>query len=72
MKQKEVKDLSDDQIVEAILDLRKKRLNLRFQQVSGQLEKTHDFRQLRRGIARLLTEQGARARAKAKGGTANA
>jgi large subunit ribosomal protein L29 len=37
--------------------LNKEQFNLRFQQASGQLEKTARFRQIRRDIARIKTMQ---------------
>lgn len=65
MKMSDVRALTNDQIKDEILKLRKEQLNLRFQRASGQLEKTNRIRQIRRDIARLKT-QGSAAAAKAK------
>ena len=46
----EMKDLKDK-----ILVLRKESLNLRFQKISGQLEKTARISQVRKQIARIKT-----------------
>ncbi len=64
MKMTEVRALSNDQIKDEILKLRKEQLNLRFQKASGQLEKTNRIRQIRRDIARLKTQASASAKAK--------
>jgi large subunit ribosomal protein L29 len=55
MKMSDVRALSNDQMKDEILKLRKEQLNLRFQRASGQLEKTNRIRQIRRDIARLKT-----------------
>ena len=64
MKMTDVRALSNDQVKDEILKLRKEQLNLRFQRASGQLEKTSRIRQIRRDIARLKTAQVATAAAK--------
>ena len=57
MKMTDVRALSNDQVKDEILKLRKEQLNLRFQRASGQLEKTSRIRQIRRDLARLKTQQ---------------
>jgi large subunit ribosomal protein L29 len=64
MKMTDVRALSNDQVKDEILKLRKEQLNLRFQRASGQLEKTNRIRQIRRDIARLKTAQSATVAAK--------
>jgi large subunit ribosomal protein L29 len=64
MKMTDVRALSQDQLKDEVLKLRKEQLNLRFQKASGQLEKTNRIRQIRRDIARLKTAQSAGATAK--------
>jgi large subunit ribosomal protein L29 len=64
MKMSDVRALTNDQIKDEILKLRKEQLNLRFQRASGQLEKTNRIRQIRRDIARLKTQGTAAAKAK--------
>ena len=58
MKASEVRDLTEDQIQDKIVELKKEQFNLRFQKATGQLENTTRARQVRRDIARLLTIQG--------------
>lgn len=53
-----VSDLSvmtDDQLGEELLKLRKEQFNLRFQRATGQLENTARIRIVRRDIARIKT-----------------
>jgi large subunit ribosomal protein L29 len=66
MKMTDVRALTNDQVKDEILKLRKEQLNLRFQRASGQLEKTTRIRQIRRDIARLKTAQTATAKTAAK------
>ena len=56
MKMTDVRALSNDQVKDENLKLRKEQLNLRFQRASGQLENTSRIRQIRRDIARLKTQ----------------
>tara|TARA_B100001093_G_C26581168_1_gene907333 strand:- start:553 stop:756 length:204 start_codon:yes stop_codon:yes gene_type:complete len=55
MKAADVKQKSDDELAEQLIDLRKESFNLRFQRASGQLENTGRVRQVRRDIARIKT-----------------
>jgi len=57
MKPEDIRALSDDQITDALLKLKKEQFNLRFQDATGQLEKTARVRQVRRDIARVKTIQ---------------
>lgn len=57
MKASEVRDLTPDQLQDELLKLKKTQFNLRFQGASGQLEKVHQMRQVRRDIARIKTIQ---------------
>ena len=59
MKMAEIKDMTVDQLDDELLKLKKKQLNLRFQQASGQLENTARMREVRRTIARLKTAHSA-------------
>jgi large subunit ribosomal protein L29 len=56
MKASEVHDLKTEQLETTLSDKREELMNLRFQQVSGQLTDTSRLRTLRRDIARLMTE----------------
>ena len=60
MKAAEVRDQSDDQLVDKLETLRKEAFNLRFQKATGQLENTARVRQVRRDIARISTILGER------------
>ncbi|KUO57175.1 MAG: 50S ribosomal protein L29 [Alphaproteobacteria bacterium BRH_c36] len=55
MKVAEIRDKSVDQLDDELMKLKKEQFNLRFQQASGQLEKTSRVREVRRTIARVLT-----------------
>jgi large subunit ribosomal protein L29 len=59
--------MTDDQLNDEALKLRKERFNLRFQKASGQLQDTARVRVVRRDIARVMTLAAQkRAAAKAK------
>ena len=55
MKAEEVRSKSADQLKDQLLDLHKEAFNLRFQQATGQLEKSSRIREVRRAIARVQT-----------------
>jgi large subunit ribosomal protein L29 len=55
MKAKEVRDLSVAEINVKLNETREKLLNLRLRKQTGQVEKTHELRALRKDIARLET-----------------
>ena len=57
MKAEDIRALSDDQVTDELLKLKKEQFNLRFQDATGQLEKTARVRQVRRDIARIKTIQ---------------
>jgi len=62
MKPADIRAMSDDQLKEELLKLKKEQFNLRFQKATGQLENTARVRQVRRDIARIKTEMTARAK----------
>jgi len=49
--------LSQDQLQDELLGLKKEQFNLRFQRATGQLENTGRVREVRRDIARVKTLQ---------------
>jgi large subunit ribosomal protein L29 len=51
----DLKTLSDDQLTDELLKLKKEQFNLRFQKATGQLENTSRVRVVRRDIARVKT-----------------
>ena len=55
LKVEDVRAMSDDQMEDAVLNLKKEQFNLRFQRATGQLENTSRVREVRRDIARLKT-----------------
>ena len=55
MKSKEIRNLSAEEIKAKVADIRHELMNLRFQQVTGQLTDTSRLRILRRDIARMET-----------------
>ena len=55
MKASQVRGMTDDQLSDQLVKLKKEQFNLRFQAASGQLENTARVRQIRRDIARIQT-----------------
>lgn len=55
MKAAEARDLTEDQLKDRLLLLKKEQFNLRFQRASGQLEKTSRVGEVRKDIARIKT-----------------
>jgi large subunit ribosomal protein L29 len=65
MKASEVTQMTDDQLKDELIKLKKEQFNLRFQKASGQIDNTARVRQVRRDIARIKTAQRSRALAAA-------
>ncbi len=57
MKASDVKALTDDQLKDELLSLKKEQFNLRFQSATGQIENTARIREVRRTVARIKTVQ---------------
>ena len=55
MTSKEIRDLSPGEITTKVRDIRDQLLQLRLRKQTGQVEKTHELRTLRKDIARLET-----------------
>ena len=55
MDAKELREKTSDQLNEELETLKKEGFNLRFQQVTGQVENTARMRQARREVARVKT-----------------
>jgi large subunit ribosomal protein L29 len=51
----DLKVMSDDQLSDEVLKLKKEQFNLRFQRATGQLENSSRVRTVRRDIARVKT-----------------
>jgi large subunit ribosomal protein L29 len=62
----DLKVLSQDQLEQELLSLKKEQFNLRFQRATGQLQNTARVRVVRRDIARIKS-LAAQARGAAKG-----
>ena len=60
MKAEDLRQKTDDELNDQLLDLKKEQFNLRFQAASGQLENTARSREVRRDIARIKTLMGQR------------
>ncbi len=65
MKASEVRDMTNDELKDKLLQLKKEQFNLRFQKASGQLEKTTRIGEVRREIARVKTVLGEKRQANA-------
>lgn len=57
MKAKELENLSEKELATRLRELKEELFNLRFQNVTGQLENPVRLRQVRRDIARVKTVQ---------------
>jgi len=62
LKANELRDLSDEELVERMRETRKQLFNLRFQHATGQLDNPRKLRLVRQDIARIMTVQGERER----------
>ena len=65
MKASDVKAMTDDQLQDELISLKKEQFNLRFQAATGQIENTARIREVRRTVARIKTVQGERQAASA-------
>ena len=61
MRARELKDLSDEELVRRLAESRENLFNLRFQMATGALENTARIGLAKRDIARILTVQAERA-----------
>ena len=52
---KTVRDMDESRLKDELASLKKEQFNLRFQQATGQLEKSSRIREVRRAIARVQT-----------------
>ena len=55
MKNKDIRDLTNEQIVNKIEEYKEELFNLRFSQATGSLEKPSRIRELRKLVARMKT-----------------
>ena len=55
MKSSQIREMTPEELEQKYRELREEHFNLRFQAASGQIEKPHLLRSVRRDIARVLT-----------------
>ncbi|RMA92444.1 50S ribosomal protein L29 [Hydrogenothermus marinus] len=55
MKAKELRNLTNEELKDKLIELKKKLMQLRFQNTIGGLEKPSEIRETKRTIARILT-----------------
>ncbi len=55
MRARELRDLTDEELAEKMVETRKELFNLRFQSATGALENSARLRSAKREIARILT-----------------
>lgn len=55
MKASELRKLTDQELKDKLVELKKRLMNLRFQNAIGSLAKTSDIKATKRDIARILT-----------------
>ena len=55
MKASELRDMSQEELAEDLLSLRREQFNLRMQQATGQLGRPHEYGRVRKDIARVKT-----------------
>ncbi|MCZ6604626.1 MAG: 50S ribosomal protein L29 [Alphaproteobacteria bacterium] len=60
MKIEDLRTKTDDELADELLNTKKEAFNLRFQKANGQVEQTHQMRELRRDVARIKTLLGER------------
>ena len=64
MKAKELVELADEELLLRLKQSREELFNLRFQHAAGQLENSSRLREVRQDIARIMTVQSVRERAR--------
>ena len=63
MKASDVRAMTEDQLKDELVKLKKEQINLRFQAATGQLEETARVSEVRRDIARVKTVMREKAQA---------
>ena len=57
MAKSKIKELTQDQLDDELVKLKKEQFNLRFRKATNQVENTAQIRNVRRDIARVMTRQ---------------
>jgi large subunit ribosomal protein L29 len=65
----DLKAKTKDELLKALMDLKKDQMEMRFKHKGGQLDKTHEVRTVRRNVARVQTALNMPADVKAKAAT---
>lgn len=60
MKPAEIRELTDAQLADKLKEMRAELFNLRFQMATSQLDNTARVKQVKKDIARIMTEMRAR------------
>ncbi len=55
MKASELKNKTEDELLEELVNLRREQFNLRMQQATGQMARPDQYRKVRKNIARVKT-----------------
>jgi len=63
LKVNELRDMTDDELVDQMRETRKQLFNLRFQHATGQLDNPRKLKVVRQDIARIMTIQNERGQA---------
>ena len=63
MNAQELRDKSEEELGQVLVELRREQFNLRLQQVTGEMTHHHEHRRVRRDIARVKTVLNERKRA---------
>ena len=71
MKLNDLRKMSETELSEELLGLRKEQFNLRMQRATGQLSRPDQFDKVRKNIARIKTLLNEQARQKKAGGQKN-
>ena len=57
MKIKDLYEMTNEELVQQLAEIKKEQFNLKLQQVTGQLENSARIKELRRNVARIRTIQ---------------
>jgi large subunit ribosomal protein L29 len=60
LRARDLRDLSNDELAQRLVETRQELFNLRFQSATGALENTSQLKHTKREIARILTVQNER------------
>ena len=67
----DARNLSDEELAEQVIAIKKQLFQLRLQKATRQLQKTHEFKHAKHRLAQLLTVEGERQKAVSQASTVN-